>query len=93
MAPHLQHLSVLWPVDSERPAAVGRLALCGGRHGQLVWQARVCDTSLFTKPALILTLHLVLPMDLFRRLFASIQLEIFNQTCVGAFTTRTQTLT
>lgn len=47
MAPHLQHLSVLRPVGAERPAAVGRLALRGGRHGQLVRQDGVSVTFLF----------------------------------------------
>lgn len=42
MAPHLQHLPVLRPVGAERPAAVRRLALRGGRHGPLVWQDGVC---------------------------------------------------
>lgn len=42
MAPHLQRLLVLRPVGAERPAAVGRLALRGGRHGQLVRQSGVC---------------------------------------------------
>ena len=50
MAPHLQHLPVLWPVGPERAAAVGRLAVCGGRHGQLVRQDGVRDISLFGKP-------------------------------------------
>lgn len=41
MAPHLQHLPVQQPVGAERPAAVGRLALRGGRHGQLVREGGV----------------------------------------------------
>lgn len=59
MAPHLQRLCVLHPVGGERPAAVGGLALRRGRHGQLVRQAGVRETSVFfflfflTKPAFI----------------------------------------
>lgn len=41
MAPHLQHLPVQQPVGAERPAAVGRLALRGGCHGQLVREGGV----------------------------------------------------
>lgn len=46
MAPHLQHLSVLRPLGAERPAAVSRVALRGGRHGQLVRQDGVRVTVL-----------------------------------------------
>ena len=46
MAQDLQRLPVLWPVGAERPAAVGRLALRGGRHGQLVRQGRVRQQNL-----------------------------------------------
>lgn len=42
MAPHLQRVPVLQPVDPERPVAVGRVALCGGCHGKLVRQVWVC---------------------------------------------------
>lgn len=45
MAPGVQRVPVLRPVGGERAAAVGRLALCGGRHGQLVRQDGVRDTS------------------------------------------------
>lgn len=45
MAPHLQHLPVRRPVGAERPAAVGCVALRGGRHGKLVRQGRVCHVS------------------------------------------------
>lgn len=36
MAARVQRLPVLQLVGAERPAAVGRVALCGGRHGELV---------------------------------------------------------
>lgn len=36
MAAPVQRLPVLQPVGAERPAAVGRVALRGGRHGKLV---------------------------------------------------------
>lgn len=45
VAPHLQHLPVLRPVGAERPAAVSRLALRGGRHGQLVRQDGVSEVT------------------------------------------------
>lgn len=45
VAPHLQHLPVLRPVGAERPAAVSRLALRGGRHGQLVRQGGVSEVT------------------------------------------------
>lgn len=52
MAPHLQRLSVLRPVGAERAAAVGRVAVRGGRHGQLVRQDGVCSHRL-QNPAFI----------------------------------------
>lgn len=45
VAPPLQRLPVLRPVGAERPAAVGRLALRGGRHGQLVRQDGVSEAA------------------------------------------------
>lgn len=53
MAPHLQHLSVLFPVGAEWPTAISCLALRGGRHGQLVWEDRVGDLSSFIYPPFI----------------------------------------
>lgn len=42
MAALLQHVFLLQSVGAKRPAAVCSLALCGCRHGKLVWQIWVC---------------------------------------------------
>lgn len=50
MAPLLQHLPVLQPVGAERPVAVSRVALRGGRHGKLVRKVRVCLSFFLSFP-------------------------------------------
>lgn len=50
MAPPVQRLPILQPVGAEWPAAVSSVALCGGRHGQLVRQDRVCRLVLHVGP-------------------------------------------
>lgn len=50
MAPPVQRLPVLRPVGAEWPAAVGGVALRGGRHGQLVRQDGVRRLVLHVGP-------------------------------------------
>lgn len=50
MAPPVQCLPILQSVGAEWPAAVGGVALCGGCHGQLVRQGRVCRYVLHVGP-------------------------------------------
>lgn len=50
MAPPVQLLRVLWSLGPKWPAAVGGVALRGGRHGQLVRQDWVCRLVLHVSP-------------------------------------------